>query len=136
MNLTNNEKVTLPSGAELEMTLVPFSEGRRLYVAVTKALKSINLTANLEDANALKDAFIEVSTSKEVEDAILTCLKRCTYNNERILSWDFFEDLNRREDYLPLCWEVAKFNLYPFMKQLFARLSDHFGKTGLSQKPK
>lgn len=136
MNLTNNQKVTLPSGAELEMTLAPFPEGRRLYVAVTKALKSINLTANLEDANALKDAFIEVSTSKEVEDAILTCLKRCTYNNERILNWDFFEDVNRREDYIPLCWEVAKFNLYPFMKVLFARLSARFVQTGQNPKSK
>lgn len=123
MDLTNNQKVTLPSGAELEMTMAPFTEGRKLYVAVSRALKATNLKGDL-DADVLKDAFIEVSTSKEVEEALLLCLKRCTYNNERILNWEFFEDINKREDYFTLCWEVARFNLYPFMKQLFAKFSN------------
>lgn len=137
MELTNNQKITLPSGAVLEMTMAPFQEGRKLQVAVSKALKSVNLSANIENANALKDAFIEVSTSKEVEDAILACLKRCTYNNERILNWEFFEDINRREDYFSVCWEVVKFNLYPFMKRLFAQFSTLLSsKTGQSQKSK
>lgn len=138
MNLTNNQKVTLPSGAELEMTMVPFSEGRKLQIAVSKALKSVNLSVELDsiNANALKDAFIEISTSKEVEDAILACLKRCTYNNERILNWDFFEDVNKREDFYSVCWEVAKFNLYPFTKRLFAQLSTLLNKKEQSPKSK
>ena len=138
MNLTNNQKTTLSSGAELEMTMLPFTEGRKLYKAVARALKAVQLDINkdIKDINALKDGFIEITTNEEVEKEIFNALKRCTYNNERILSWDFFEDLERRADYFIVCWEVVKFNLYPFGSRLFAKLSALLNQNGQSQKSK
>lgn len=138
MNLTNNQKITLPSGAELEITMLPFQEGRNLYKAVCRALKAVHVDFNtdIKDLNALKDGFIEITTNKEVEDAVLQALKRCTYNNERILTWDFFDPLDKRQDYFEVCWEVVKFNLYPFASRLFAKLSALLNQSGPNQTSK
>lgn len=139
MDLTNNQKVKLPSGAELEMTMLPFTEGRKLYKAVAKSLEGVNLdiNADIKDINALKNAFIEISTNESVEAEILNALKKCTYNSERILSWDFFDNVERRADYFLVCWEVLKFNIYPLGSRLFAKLSSLLNqKSGQTQKSK
>lgn len=136
MDIGNNAKVSLPSGAELEMTLAPFLEGRRLSKAVANCLKKVNIDSNTEleaNINTLKDVFVECLTSQEVEDSILLCLKRCTYNKQRVTSWDIFEDVNARQDYISVCWEVCKFNLAPFMKSLFAKLSTYIGPKQTTQ---
>ena len=88
MDLTNNQKVKLPSGAELDMTMLPFLEGRKLYKAIARALKNVHVDINqdIKDLNALKDAFIEITTDEDVDTEILNALKKCTYNNERILA--------------------------------------------------
>ena len=139
-NLGNQKQVSLPSGAELEMTLAPFMEGERLFTAVAECLKSVkfdgdkdvqDLTSNL---NGLKDAFLSCLTSKDMKDAILACLKRCTYNKQRITSWDIFESIEAREDYLSVCWEVCKFNLAPFTKSLFSKFSGLLESAKTSQK--
>lgn len=129
MNIGNNEKVSLPSGAELEITLAPFLEGEKLFSATAECLKNVNLDGNIDiqdlstGFNSLKDAFLSCITSREMKDALLNCLKRCTYNGQRITSWDIFDDANARQDYLIVCWEVCKFNLAPFTKSLFSKLS-------------
>lgn len=126
MDIGTSKKVSLPSGAVLEMTMAPFLEGRRLLGAVSTCIKSVKVDTDLGQAsnlNSLKDVFLSCLTSKEVEDAILLCLKRCTYNGQRIASWDIFEDVNAREDYMSVCVEVCKFNLAPFTKNLLQLLS-------------
>lgn len=128
-NLGNQQTVSLPSGAELEMTLAPFMEGERLFTATAQCLKSVSVSGkeDIEDltsnVNSIKDAILSCITSQEMKDAILGCLKRCTYNKQRITSWDIFDDVNARGDYLTVCWEVVRFNLSPFMKNLFSKLS-------------
>lgn len=129
MNIGNEIKVSLPSGAELEMTLAPFLEGERLFTAAAECLKDVKLDgkSDVEDLtsnlNSLKQAFLNCLTSQQMKDAILACLKRCTYNKQRITSWDIFDKVEAREDYLMVCWEVVKFNLTPFTKNLFSKLS-------------
>lgn len=139
-NLGNQIKVSLPSGAELEITLAPFMEGERLFTATAECLKSVkvdgstkveDLTSNI---NGLKDAFLSCLTSPAMKDAILACLKRCTYNRQRITSWDVFDNIDARQDYLAVCWEVVKFNLTPFTKSLFSKLSGLIGEAETSQK--
>lgn len=131
MNIGMNEKVSLPSGAVLEMTMAPFLEGRKLLAAISSCIKSVKVDADLgqqSSLNSLKDVFLGCLTSKEVEDALLDCLKRCTYNGQRITSWDIFEDLKAREDYMTVCLEVSKFNLAPFTKNLLPLLSGLLSK--------
>lgn len=139
MNIGNSAKVSLPSGAELEMTLAPFLEGERLFSATAECLKSVKADGlNTEDITAsfdsLKNAVLACITSKDMKEALLACMKRCTYNGQRITSWDVFEDINAREDYLSVCWEVVKFNLTPFTKSLFAKFSMSLGAIKASQK--
>ena len=134
MNIGNSAKVSLPSGAELEMTLAPFLEGEKLFSATAECLKSVQIDGlNAEDLTAsfesLKNVILSCITSKELKESLLACLKRCTYNGQRITSWDIFEDVNAREDYLSVCWEVVKFNLTPFTKSLFSKFSMSLGNT-------
>lgn len=139
-DIGNQMKVSLPSGAELEMTLAPFMEGERLFTATAECLKSVkidgqadvsDLTSNL---NSLKDAFLSCLTSQDMKDAILACMKRCTYNKQRITSWDVFDNIEARQDYLAVCWEVVKFNLSPFTKSLISKLSGLVNQVVPSQK--
>lgn len=139
-DIGNQKKVSLPSGAELEITLAPFMEGERLFSATAECLKKVNvdaqtqvddLTANL---NGLKNALLECLTSHNFKESLLACLKRCTYNKQRVTSWDIFDDINAREDYLVVCWEVVKFNLTPFTKNLFSKLSGLLENAKTSQK--
>lgn len=132
MNIGNSAKVSLPSGAELEMTLAPFLEGEKLFSATAECLKTVKMEGlNTDDLSAsfesLKSAVLSCITSKELKEALLACLKRCTYNGQRITSWDIFEDVKAREDYLSVCWEVVKFNLTPFTKSLFSKFSMSLG---------
>ena len=128
-DIGNQMVVSLPSGAELEITLAPFMEGERLFTATAECVKGVKIDGNAEvgdltsNLNSLKDMFLSCLTSKDMKDAILACLKRCTYNKQRITSWDIFDDVKAREDYLAVCWEVVKFNLTPFTKSLISKFS-------------
>lgn len=139
-DIGNQMKVSLPSGAELEMTLAPFMEGERLFSATAECLKGVKVDGNAEIAdltsnlNSIKDMFLSCLTSQAMKDAILACLKRCTYNKQRITSWDVFDDVKAREDYLTVCWEVVRFNLSPFTKSLFSKFSGLIESTKTSQK--
>ena len=139
-DIGNQIKVSLPSGAELEITLAPFMEGERLFTATAECLKGVKVDGNADvqdltsNLNSLKDMFLSCLTSQAMKDAILACLKRCTYNRQRITSWDVFDSLEARQDYLAVCWEVVKFNLTPFTKSLFSKLSGLIGEAGTSQK--
>lgn len=141
MNIGNIAKVSLPSGAALEMTLAPFLEGEKLFSATAECLKTVKLDGlNTEDLttsfDSLKQAFLACITSSELKDALLSCLKRCTYNGQRITSWDLFEDIEARQDYLSVCWEVCKFNLAPFTKNLFSKFSMSLGTKETSPESK
>ena len=139
-NIGNSEKVSLPSGAELEMTLAPFMEGERLFSATAECLKGVKVDGNADvsdltsNLNSLKDMFLGCLTSQAMKEAILACLKRCTYNKQRITSWDIFDDINAREDYLAVCWEVVKFNLTPFTKSLISKFNEVTKNIGMNQK--
>ncbi|MDR3244661.1 MAG: hypothetical protein LBT79_07935 [Elusimicrobiota bacterium] len=143
MELKDNDKVVLPSGAQLEMSLASFQEGEALFSSVAECLKSTKIdmkqdVGNIEEnINSLKDGLLSCLTSKKVKDCILVCLKRCIYNGQKISDWSFFDNINLRVDYLNVCWEVARFNLYPFTKNLFAKLSVFQAKANtVSQKSK
>jgi hypothetical protein len=115
------KEVKVPSGAELKITLAPFSESKALFQAVTEEVKSLKLDPNAEvDVNFWKDIFCLGISSKRIEQALEPCLKRSTYNGLKI-DKDTFESPESREDYLTVCYEVAKENLLPFTKSLYAQ---------------
>lgn len=116
---------TLPSGAILKFNLASFTEGRALYQACLEELKSLSLDPEKEiDSNLFKDIFCAALSSKKIESCVWACFKRATLSRgssgDLKIDESSFESLEARQDYIPACFEVAKENIVPFAKSLYA----------------
>lgn len=121
------KEVTLPSGATLKITLAPFTQSRDLYQAFLEELKGLKIDPTEEvDASFIKDLGCVALTSKKVETALWTCMQRATYNDLKI-TLDTFEPEASRDDYFTVCLEVAKVNIQPFTKSLYAQYGHVLG---------
>jgi len=121
------EKI-MPSGAVLKITPAPFAEAKALYQAVLEELRGVNLDPNAEiDTNLFKDIFCVGLSSKKIETALAACMKRATYKDLKIDD-QTFEPLEARQDYVLVCFEVAKENIAPFAKSLYAEFSPLLAK--------
>jgi len=119
--------VKLPSGAELVITLAPFADSKTLYQAVLEEMKDLKLDPEAEiDVNLFKQFFCVGFSSKKIEAALWECFKRVTYNGLKV-SKDTFEPEEARDDYFMVCIEVAKANIAPFVKSLYAQYSQVLG---------
>lgn len=120
------KEVKLPSGAILKITLSPFAISRNLYQAVLEEAKGLKFDANQEiDVNIYKDLFCTALASKKIEACLDECMKRVLYKDVKVTS-DTWEPVEARDDYLMACFEVAKENIEPFMKSLYAQYSHIF----------
>jgi hypothetical protein len=116
-----NKSVTLPSGAELRITVSPFPISKALYQAVMEEMKAVRLDPSAEiDANLFKDLLCIATSSKKIEGCLEKCFERSLYNGRKI-DTETFEPVEARDDYLAVCWEVAKENILPFTKSLYAQ---------------
>lgn len=115
------KEVTLPSGRKIEITPAPFNDSKKLYQAFGGELLRVEIDGGKELSNLIKNILCLGISSAAVEAALAPCLKRCTYNGVKILLPDTFEPVEAREDYLDICVEVAKENVSPFTKSLFAQ---------------
>jgi hypothetical protein len=123
-------EVKLPSGATLKITPGSFLESKNLYQALLSELKVVKLdkeiVTKMDEADLIKDLFCVGFSSPLIEAALWPCFKRCTYNPGKPGSADVriddatFEPIDAREDYIQVCVEVAKVNVAPFAKSLFA----------------
>lgn len=114
-------EVKLPSGATLQITVASFSESKALYMAVADEMKGLRLDPKAQvDVNFWKDLFMTGIASAKIEAALQPCMKRSLYNSARI-GGDTFEPVEARDDYFQVCYEVAKENIAPFTKSLYAQ---------------
>jgi len=121
-------KIKLPSGAELSITLAPFAESKGLYQAILKDIQHLKIDGEQEmDYNFLKDILCAGLSSDGVDKALTVCMNRATYNNLKI-DENTFEPEKARQDYLLVCFEVAKVNIEPFTKSLYAKFSTVLAK--------
>lgn len=105
MEVFNNvEKIKLGEH-ELEIHLANFVEGERLFTAVAKCYSE-----GLEGV-ALLD-------NDKVKIALLPCIQKSFFDNEPIKDLSFFEDVNKRQFYVPICMNVIEINVKPFMTSL------------------
>lgn len=126
--MSESKEHTLPSGAKLKITLAPFKDARNLLQACMSELKELKIDGDDEiDHNLLKDIFCSGISSKKIEEALDVCMTRVLYNNEKI-SEDTFEPEKARGDYLMVQYLVAKENLFPFGKGLYAEYAQVFTK--------
>jgi hypothetical protein len=138
LDLDNSEKIEMPSGAQLAITLAPFADAKALYQAVLEELKTLKIDDQQEiGANIFKDLFCLGFSSKKIDACLDKCFQRVTYNDLKI-DKDTWEKAEARGDYLKACIEVAKANLLPFVKSLSAEYSTVFqsivGDLALRQK--
>ncbi len=118
------KEVQLPSGAILKITLSPFAVAKELFQAVSEEAKILKLNAEMEiDVNLIKDIVATGLASKKIEACIWECMKKATYNGLKITD-ETFEPEQARQDYLTVILEVAKENIMPFTKSLFAQYGD------------
>lgn len=105
MEVFNNvEKIKL-GDHELEVHLANFVEGERLFTAVAKCYSE-----GLEGVALLDNDKVKV--------ALLPCIQKSFFDNEPIKDLSFFEDVNKRQFYVPICMNVIEINVKPFMTSL------------------
>lgn len=136
-------KITLPSGHTLVSNGVSFSHAGRLRRLVAAELLKVNLSfsdgifvallapalspaakkqrliAALggTDANTIKDLFLTLMGSEELESHLFACMAKWHLEGEAVKE-SVFEADDRREDFLPCAWEVMKVGLLPFFGSL------------------
>lgn len=126
-------EVQLPSGATLKITPAEFPVAKALYQAVLREVRGIN-GADMKDI--LKEVFCAGFSSPQIEACLWDCFKRCLYNSgggDLKITPDTFEPVERRGDYMKVCTEVAKENITPFVKSLYAEFLDFLGMIGSIQ---
>jgi hypothetical protein len=114
--------VKCPSGATLKITPSPFAVSKALYQALLKELRTVRFDFT-DQVELYKQLFCVGFSSPEIERCLWECFKRCTYNSDAgdlKITEDTFEPEKAREDYMTVCTEVAKVNIVPFAKNLFA----------------
>jgi len=130
------------SGAEVIINMADFIESSRLRVAVLGAIKDSGVEISKIDIDkllsgvkddmgkavksgaldSLIDMVISLDVSEKVNGEIFNCLKRSTYNGEKITKSTFNSE-DARGDYYHIVIACLKVNLAPFFKTLFSKLS-------------
>jgi|SRR5215217_2733933 len=120
--------VELPSGAKLRIQIAPFAVAKKLYQVVAKEAKGIEYDHNkTEVGTVVKDLVLSAFSSEEIDAALWACLTSCTYDGsgkELRVDQHTFESIDARQDYIKACIEVAKDNIGPFAKSLFADFNE------------
>lgn len=110
-------EVKLPSGAVLKVQPTTFVQAKALNQELLKSLRTVPLTSTNEVGEMVKNLFTTGFSSPEIEKRIWDCFDRCLYNDHKITQ-DTFEPAEARQDYVVVCYEVAKENILPFVKSL------------------
>lgn len=116
-------EVKLPSGATLKVTPAAFEISRALYQAILEEAKQIIIGSGTDMASVYKDLFCVGFSSKKIESCVWECMKKCTYNagaGDLKIDGQTFEPVSARDDYMTVCMEVAKENIGPFVRSLYA----------------
>lgn len=123
------EPITLPSGAKLEITLLPYEEAWHVAQRVAKVLESVKIeTADIDvkklmlaDVSKIQGPLLQVMSSRELVEAAKVCFKRATYDGLKIDA-KTFDSRESRQDYLPTVFHCLKENIAPFFAGLISSL--------------
>ena len=96
------EKIELEGGHELEVHIANFIEGEKLFTEVAKCYSQ-----GIEGVALL--------STESVKLALLPCIKKSFFDKEPIKDLSFFEDINKRQFYVPICMNIIEVNVKPFM---------------------
>lgn len=119
------EKIKLPSGSDLEITMLPYEEAWSVTQEVSTFLKEISFdltkvdwkTFKKKDVLVFAGPFLSLVGSKIVVESAKKCFKRCLINNVKIDSMTF-ESRETRSDYPMVIFHVLKENIAPFFEKI------------------
>jgi hypothetical protein len=118
------KEIILKSGRVLKITPSPFVDAKALYQALLSEMKALDVGKDYSNVvSIMKDLLCAGFSSKEIENCLWTCMKRCIYEDKKINPTDTFEPIEAREDYAEICMEVALENVLPFTKNLYVVLN-------------
>lgn len=123
------KEVSLPSGAKLDIQAAPFVDAKALYQTILAEFRGFSFDSTTDMAAVFKEIACIGFSSTAVEKCIWKCLERCLYTAtdgpeagaQSKITTGTFDPVERREDYIKVCIEVARENVGPFMKSLFAQ---------------
>lgn len=126
--------VSLPSGGVLNVGAAPFADSKALWQALLDELRGVAFNGE-ELQSILKELFCIGFSSQVLEAHIWNCAKKCTIQPSAINSPekvvpDYFEAVERRQDFVTVCSEVVKENVTPFVKALFAEWQGQYSMIG------
>lgn len=107
--------IEVPSGAKVVINCAPWEDAVLLQQAISREMAI--------GGNFTLSTFMLVAASAPVYGALLKCLARCLYNNEKITPATFNKE-EARGDYIPIVAACVKKNLGPLEAGLLSVLSD------------
>jgi hypothetical protein len=119
------EAITLKSGHTLELGTPDFSTAKKLFKTLARELREVDIDLEGLDLSTLEGldhgiivkAFFQVAQSDAVEAAVMECATRSMLQGNKIVPASF-ENVDMRQDYLSVAWEVMKMTLSPFFAGL------------------
>lgn len=124
------DKIDLPSGAVLEIGLLPYEDAWKVQQKVAAVFETLKIDIekidlkNLfaTDIMAIKGPIMHLLSNEVIIAAAKDCFKKCLYNGLKIdvLTFDSKE---ARGDYLYCVFHVLKANIEPFFAGLVSFLS-------------
>lgn len=120
MELNKNE-LKLPSGKILRADPSTFDKGKHLYQTVMREAKNLGseITTDIDETLIFRLGMLALS-SETIEKAIWECVDKTLIDGDRVTK-AYFEVVENRDDYFTFLFEVAKVNIAPFTKSLFAQ---------------
>lgn len=119
------EKIMLPSGALLDVTMLSWRQGYKVTQLVARALKNVEMdltdldlkkeisAANLGMFSSIKGPLLDILSNQEIIEAATLCFPRCTIDGLKIDD-DTFEKRESRGDFLLVVFYVLRENIAPF----------------------
>lgn len=127
------KEVTLKSGRKLRLQAADFRKSKDLFDAISKEIKGNEFDPKAEfDINFIKNILLGMVSSPQVEATLWPCFTGCLYKGDTKVTPDLFEDMSAREDFLEICFEVAKINVLPFTKNLSSKFEPILKDMGLT----
>lgn len=126
--MSKMKEYKLPSGKTMRYNISSFHKGTTLYQTILREARTLDLSSatELDEKLILQIGLLALSSTK-IEEAILECCDKAVIDGEGF-SKEYFEPEDNREDYIPALAEIAKANIMPFMKSLYAQFSTIFQK--------
>ena len=130
----NSKRVTLQSGKELHLNLADFKNSMGLNRAIMSALSKSDLDMDIGDLQgkdekdiggvltSLMPLLFTVSSSEDVENAVIACLSRCKWGGLQVTQELLEDNQDARADFYEMAFECVKFNSAVFMKPILSKL--------------